>query len=212
MASRLLWEQEVLGSNPSTPTIRKGNLKIILMRHGSFENPDHIYPGRLAGYHLSEFGREQVIRAAKMMKTNDIRKIYSSPLARTLETAKILAQEIGLDENDIEIKDDLIEMDLPELEGKPMVDFNKSSYAKDPLGEKDGESMRQAGKRIFDFLQKIIGDNQNVVVVSHSDPITGAVALIKSDGQGYKRGKIEKGSFFTIDTVKNPWEVKYTRV
>jgi len=187
-------------------------LKIYLMRHGSFENPDRIFPGHAAGYHLTDLGKKQVLKTAKLLEHAGIRKIYCSPIERTIETAKILAEKLGLNKNAIIVDPALIEINLPKLAGKPMTEFNVSAYAKDNLSRENGESMEDAGKRILEVLKKIVKEDKNALVVSHSDPIIGAVALIKSDRSANKRGLIDKGCFFIIDTAQKPWEVKYVRV
>ena len=43
-----------------------------LMRHGEVDNPDGVLYGRLAGYHLSELGRQMADRVAEHLADRDI--------------------------------------------------------------------------------------------------------------------------------------------
>lgn len=56
--------------------------------------------GRLPGYRLSERGRDQVRRAAEHLRTLQpaLAKIVTSPLERTIETATIVQEVLGLPE------------------------------------------------------------------------------------------------------------------
>ena len=68
-----------------------------LMRHGEVANPDGILYGRLAGYHLSELGRQMAERVAEHLASRDITHVVSSPLERARETATPIAKSHGLE-------------------------------------------------------------------------------------------------------------------
>jgi broad specificity phosphatase PhoE len=82
---------------------------IHLMRHGQVDNPGRIRYGRIPGYRLSEHGREQARRAAEHLRTLDrpIAGIVASPLERTVETATLVQEALGLPP--ISVDDRLIE-------------------------------------------------------------------------------------------------------
>ena len=68
-----------------------------LMRHGEVDNPDGVLYGRLAGYHLSELGRQMADRVAEHLADRDITYVCASPLERAQETATPIAKAHGLD-------------------------------------------------------------------------------------------------------------------
>lgn len=68
-----------------------------LMRHGEVANPDGILYGRLAGYHLSDLGRQMADRVAEHLASRDITYVCASPLERAQETATPIAKAHGLD-------------------------------------------------------------------------------------------------------------------
>jgi hypothetical protein len=68
-----------------------------VMRHGEVANPDGILYGRLAGYHLSELGRQMADRVAEHLASRDITYVGASPLERAQETAAPIAKAHGLD-------------------------------------------------------------------------------------------------------------------
>jgi broad specificity phosphatase PhoE len=68
-----------------------------LMRHGEVANPDGVLYGRLAGYHLSELGRQMADRVAEHLSGRDVTHVVASPLERAQETATPIAKAHGLD-------------------------------------------------------------------------------------------------------------------
>src|SRR5580698_5039780 len=67
-----------------------------LLRHGEVENPDHIIYGRLSGYHLSANGRAMASAAGDFFADRQVTTLFSSPLERALETARPVAERLGL--------------------------------------------------------------------------------------------------------------------
>lgn len=68
---------------------------------------------------LTELGRQQALQTGKKLAGKNISRILCSPLIRAKETAEIIATELGLDTNDIEVIQDLRERGVGECEGKP---------------------------------------------------------------------------------------------
>jgi broad specificity phosphatase PhoE len=68
-----------------------------VMRHGEVDNPTGVLYGRLAGYHLSELGRQMADRVAEHLAPRDITYVCASPLERAQETATPIAKTHGLD-------------------------------------------------------------------------------------------------------------------
>jgi len=68
-----------------------------LLRHGEVENPASIIYGRLPGYHLSANGREMARAAADYFSERAVVALFCSPLERAQETARPVAERLGLD-------------------------------------------------------------------------------------------------------------------
>ncbi|HLI40795.1 MAG TPA: histidine phosphatase family protein [Streptosporangiaceae bacterium] len=68
-----------------------------LLRHGEVENPGHIIYGRLPGYHLSPNGRLMAGAAADFFAGRSVAAVFASPLDRAMETARPVAERLGLD-------------------------------------------------------------------------------------------------------------------
>jgi broad specificity phosphatase PhoE len=76
----------------------EGDITVVhLMRHGEVANPDGVLYGRLAGYHLSELGRQMADRVAEHLASRDVTHVVASPLERAQETATPIAKAHGLD-------------------------------------------------------------------------------------------------------------------
>jgi broad specificity phosphatase PhoE len=86
-----------------------GRTDFYFLRHGESEgNSARLIQGR-RDYPLSETGREQARRTAGWFADKRIGRLLSSPLARASQTARILADRLGLAE--VEVREELTEMD-----------------------------------------------------------------------------------------------------
>jgi broad specificity phosphatase PhoE len=95
-----------------------GSLSLTLVRHGETEWMDR---GLLHGSMdspLTSLGRRHAELAARRLQDQHFDALYSSPLGRTMETAAILGQAVGLQPDPL---DGLREMHFGWLEGTPRV-------------------------------------------------------------------------------------------
>src|SRR5579863_3632983 len=67
-----------------------------LLRHGEVHNPRGIIYGRLPGYHLSANGEVMAEAAADYFAERAVVALYCSPLERAQETARPVAERLGL--------------------------------------------------------------------------------------------------------------------
>ena len=160
----------------------------IFMRHGQADNNvNRVLVGRHIESHLTEKGRMQVKETAKLLKSMSISKIYSSPVTRAIETTEIVGEELGL--VDYEIDDRLYEIDLGRLAGTNYDEvLNKygnlflSFYMGDDsvLSNHGVESFTAVKSRVRDLLDQIMArhNKQNVLLVTHLDPIKAAISYI----------------------------------
>lgn len=152
---------------------------LILVRHGqSMANLEKIYAGH-TDYDLSPTGHAQTEKTAEYILENyKVDKIYSSDLKRAYNTAKKVADKIGMeiitDKNLREIYAGNWE-DVPfdELVQKYSDDY---SVWLDDIGNSvctGGESVKQLAERILKKLTEIATENdgKTVLVTFHATPI-----------------------------------------
>ncbi len=150
--------------------------KIILVRHGQDkDNADNILNGR-RNTELTGLGRQQAKKVAEKLKNNDIQIIYSSPLRRAYETARIIAQELSVDE--VVTDEHLTEREFGVLTGKPVADIPKYSsktlqtdkvlYFIEAEGAEDFPALYQRGKAIINEILQRHSD-KNILIVTHGD-------------------------------------------
>ena len=159
----------------------------IFMRHGQAENNvSRILVGRHIESHLTEYGRQQVADTAKQLKSVPIDKVYVSPVTRTLETAQIVCDTIGMS---YEIDERLYEIDLGALVGMNYEDvtakhgdlFQRFYSENDPLLESFGvETFASVKRRIKSLLDEVLDKHEdcNVLMVTHLDPVKAALAAM----------------------------------
>ena len=68
-----------------------------LMRHGEVFNPTGVLYGRLPGFRLSEAGEGMARTAAAWFAGRDVTHLVASPLDRAQQTARPIAETLGLD-------------------------------------------------------------------------------------------------------------------
>ena len=148
------------------------NTTIYLVRHGEYENPDYRFPGRLAGFPLSQRGKQQVGVLAKVFESVSVDVLYSSPLQRTRETAAILSAALHLP---IQFDVRLVEV-RTNLDGESMKLFDDTmgelSYLPENLA-KGAESMQQLTRRMHQFVEekRVLHAGKTVLLVTHGDPM-----------------------------------------
>ncbi|HVM69311.1 MAG TPA: histidine phosphatase family protein [Gaiellaceae bacterium] len=87
---------------------------IVLARHGETDwNREDRFQGH-ADRPLNEHGRRQAHELAERLRNDRLAAVYSSPLARALETAQIVAAALGLE---VETRDALREIDVGSWQG-----------------------------------------------------------------------------------------------
>ena len=142
------------------------NMDIFVVRHTEYDNPQDIYPGRLP-LALSTTGRDHAQRIGQWFAKNKFLKlpIYSSPVARTLQTAEIIACVIG---SKVEIDERLTEI-WYSWAGEPITDtLGSNEYYARPNQEKPADILN----RIKQVFQEKLNNNENCIIVTHGDPAT----------------------------------------
>jgi broad specificity phosphatase PhoE len=138
---------------------------IYVVRHGQTDwNLEGRFQGRI-DIPLNEKGKSQAKKTKEKLEGIKFDKVFSSPLKRALETAKIITDE------PIDIDDRIIERCNGQLEGKlkteceNMVDFTDENEVK--LGIESLPDFRGRITSFFDELcEKYVG--KDVLVVTHA--------------------------------------------
>ena len=159
---------------------------IIFLRHGQAENnTKRILAGRTEGVPLTKIGIEQAENIGKYLKPIDISAIYSSPIERANNTAKIVAESNSID---YKLDERLTELDMGKFTRMPYDEiFAKHGnvflkfYSNDPIiSEYNVETFPHVQKRVMDMLDYTIKkhDQENVLLVTHMDPIKSVIAKV----------------------------------
>ena len=159
---------------------------IIFLRHGQAENnTKRILAGRTEGVPLTKIGIEQAEQIGKYLKPIDISAIYSSPIERADNTAKIVAESNSID---YKLDERLTELDMGKFTRMPYDEiFAKHGnvflkfYSNDPIiSEHNVETFPHVQKRVMDMLDYTIKkhDQENVLLVTHMDPIKSVIAKV----------------------------------
>ena len=152
---------------------------IIFLRHGQAENnTKKILAGRSPGVDLTQVGIQQAEQSGKMLESLNISAIYSSPIDRALQTAEIVGKHCDLEP----VPDDrLIELDMGKFTKMPYDEifaehgnvFLKFYEGSNEVSDNGVETFANVQKRVFEMVDFVINKhkNENVVLVTHMDPI-----------------------------------------
>ncbi|WP_373283437.1 bifunctional RNase H/acid phosphatase [Nocardia concava] len=152
--------------------------RLLLLRHGQTElSVQRRYSGR-GNPALTELGREQAAKAAKMLAAKGgIQAIVCSPLGRAKETAEAAGKALGLP---VRVLDGLIETDFGAWEGMTFLEAREQDpelharWLGDPsVPAPGGESFDQVRERVEAVRRDLVAlyPGANVLVVSHVTPI-----------------------------------------
>lgn len=111
---------------------------------------------------LTEEGRKQAKAAGQAAKDLGIDYVVSSPLSRALETAQIIARQIGYPVSKIHVNDLFIERHFGELEGKT---WNPDLNLDGITDIETVDTLLERAKLALAWLESLPANN--VLVVSH---------------------------------------------
>lgn len=158
----------------SGPTVTR----VHLVRHCDVENPERVLYGHLPGFRLSEGGVRQAHAIGERLSTTAVRQIYTSPLERAQQTARIIASH--LDTVPVTVTPELVEARfgwyLQGVRANPGIIWRRPLWLVHMLwpGILPGdESVAEMAARVRAPLLRLVRDHpgQGGVLVSHGDPI-----------------------------------------
>lgn len=150
--------------------------RILLVRHAPTAETGTHLTGRLPGVSLGEEGKRAALATARALAGLDLAAIYSSPIERTMETARILAGPHGLSPI---CEPGVTEIDFGSWTGRSLESLRQTDEWKTVQSQPSrfrfpqGESFVEAQVRAVESVRRIAAERngRTVVLVSHSDTI-----------------------------------------
>jgi broad specificity phosphatase PhoE len=168
--------------------------RLYLVRHGATQlTAEDRFSGAI-GVDLSDEGRRQAARLGDRLRDEGLTAVYSSPLSRTMETARLVAGPLGLP---IETRDELREISHGHWEGLSRREVEArhpdeyAAWEEDPFtfAPAGGESGVAVLARALPVLREIVTAHPGcrVLVVSHKATIRLLLSsLLGIDARGYR--------------------------
>lgn len=161
---------------------------IYIVRHGQTElNQRSVLQGR-SNHPLTELGREQAASVGDAFREAGIvfDKVYTSPLDRAVETAKLVAGDVP-----IEVEEQLIEMDYGPYEGSdlhdlpPEVEEFFKDFAHNPAPE-GMEQLPDVVARAGEFLERLKAEavNRDILLSTHAIAMKGLLEYLTPESNG----------------------------
>ncbi len=166
---------------------------IFLIRHGQTNfNREHKIQGALVDEPLNENGINEAKILREIFKNHHFDAVIYSPLTRSEQTAKIIAEESKVEE--FKSDERFIERNYGIMEGKRTPAKNFTYYFSEDI--EGAESPKDLYKRISEALADVAQSyDGDVLIVSHGG-ITGSYV---SNQLGRKDIKIDNGSCILVD-------------
>lgn len=173
-------------------------MDIIMIRHG--ESEDNV--SRVFGTYespLSKRGIEQIQITKENLSEYEFSKVYYSPYSRTVETLEYLGLK-GRPDNRIG------EYNFGIFSGKTNAIIEEefpveyAQWVDDPNDYiiRDGESLRIVYNRVKEFLDEMVEQDEDIVLVTHAGVIRLALCWIFDDIDHFFRFKVDNGSINII--------------
>ena len=185
-------------------------MKLFLVRHGETDyNRRRRYQGR-SDTVLNRTGKRQAARLQKRLKSEDFHAVYSSCLARAMQTARLIADGRGLE---IIACDRLMEMDFGQLEGLTYDEVTAKYPHRQPtsfdFSDCGGEDLPALALRMRAFVEELRdnhSDRSSVLVVSHGGCLGVLLCLLLNmDVNGWWQFNIAPASLTIVeDAMRHP--------
>jgi broad specificity phosphatase PhoE len=156
-------------------TVKEKVLRIVLVRHGETDwNKVQRFQGQ-SNVGLNKKGKGQAGALAKALRKEPLRAIYSSPIARSIETAKIINcyHHVPLEQ-----REGLMEMNVGDFEGfQPGEVMNKQppffkKWFEDPASVRmpNGETLQEVQERAWVVVEEIVDtyNERSVLMCGHN--------------------------------------------
>lgn len=212
-------QTEVVGSLADLIKLQQGrNNTFTFMRHGQAESNlrDAISIDPNGPNRLTEQGKEEVRLSAQKLKEKKMDMIVSSDFVRTKETAELLAEELGLSEDEVVFDERLRELNTGNFLGKTWAEYDsqvgplRKRFERQP--EKGGENYNMVRRRMMALVYELNEkyQNKNFLIVSHGLPLFLATATMRhlslaemEKEKGFATGEVREVPFLSVPHNKN---------
>lgn len=166
-------------------------MKVYYVRHGQSEaNVRGVFAGGGTDTPLTELGKQQARDVAKDLRSKKIDVIVASPMSRTLDTAKIIAEEINLPQENI-----IQDVRIKEYNTGEMAGFKLEGMTSERLiAAKGAENPHSFARRVRESLIDVRKQEANVLIVGHG----GTMKIIEC----LKTGR-DPSTFFEVPKMTN---------
>lgn len=172
--------------------------ELYLVRHGETDwNRQHRIQG-LTDIPLNETGRAQARETGRLLSRRSFDGIYSSPLSRAMETASIIADELGLAAP--QAVDALVERNYGDAEG---LNFAEIDRRYPDRGSVPGQETREAvAERVLPALRELAAAHhgESLIVVSHGGAIRSVLMAVDPRRS---HGVITNGSVHSFSSMED---------
>jgi broad specificity phosphatase PhoE len=183
--------------------------RLYLIRHADVENPLKLLYGHLDGFQLSALGRVQAVALGDRLRSEDLKRIVHSPLARAVETAGLINSRLT-EPAILESDPDLREAEFSRyLQGLPywQIPLRRPLWfvhkARRGLLPGD-EAVQELGGRVLAVMRRLARQHagETMAIVSHADPLQAAWILL--DGRAHNeremyRKAVDKAGMLQVD-------------
>lgn len=186
--------------------------RVFLVRHGATTLSAEDRFAGATDVPLSEIGREQLQRLARRLRDERIAGVYASPMSRTMECARILAEPHDVS---VEPRDGLREIShghweqMTRLEVETRFPKEAAEWERDPytFAPRAGESGLAVTARALPVLLDLVRAHPggNIIVVSHKATIRLLLSsLLGFDPRRYRDNLDLKPASLSIVDFKDP--------
>jgi probable phosphoglycerate mutase len=173
---------------------------VFLVRHAVHDRVGTVLCGRMPGVALGPVGHIQAEALGIRLRDEGIQALYSSPMQRCLETARVVGHSLALTPRQAEAANEIdfgawTGRDFATLAGDPL--WERWNTQRDTASPPGGETMAAAAARILSLLEVLRQRHPEgrVAVVSHGDVIKAALGhYLGLPLQAYGRFDIDPGS------------------
>jgi probable phosphoglycerate mutase len=159
---------------------------VYLVRHGMHDwlrAGSNRLAGRIPGVALNEEGRREAARVASMLAGRPLRWVAASPIQRTVETARLIAQSHGLV---VSTDERLLEwalgpwegMWIEEIRGRFAAEWHTWREHPTELRLPGAETLEQVADRMEHGCLAWMARGGQGVIVSHQDPLAALLARL----------------------------------
>ncbi|WP_448104473.1 2,3-bisphosphoglycerate-dependent phosphoglycerate mutase [Pedobacter panaciterrae] len=172
--------------------MNKKQVVLILLRHGqSLWNVENRFTG-WKDIDITEFGKQEAVHAAALLKNERIQIAFSSSLKRAKHTLEIILTTLGIENIPVYWSEQLNERCYGDLEGLNKADTTlkygleqvniwRRSFDIAPPG---GESLKDTAKRVIPYYQTRIApqllEGRTVLVVAHGNSLRALMMFLEN--------------------------------